>query len=246
LDAPATEAARTTAQSAVTFAAEALKKAEKDYNPYRNKSDKNLNKAYFGAAWAEAQQTYDAALRQLNALTGSSSSLTRSEKEADVEVAQAQLAQAQANLDEIAQLNVEQAAISLAKSALSFAQAEASLEKTQLLAPWTGTVISNEVAPGGLVGSGSPIITLLDTQLEFHTTNLSERDLAQISPGQSAVVTLKAYPDEPIEATVVRVGWQAGEPVGDAVTFPVILVFKENELDIRPGMTGRVEIDRDE
>jgi multidrug resistance efflux pump len=255
LDAPATEAAITTAQSAVTFAAEALKKAEKDYKPYWSKSDKNLNKAYFGATWAEAQQTYDTALRRLNALTGSSSDLTRSEKEADVEVAQAQLTQAQANLDkhlagnldEIAQLNVEQASISLAQSELSLAQAEASLDKTQLLAPWTGTVIGIEIAPGGLVGSGSPIVTLLDTaQMEFHTTNLSERDLAQISPGQTAEVTLKTFPDELIDATVVRVGWQAGKAVGDAVTFPVILVFKENKLDIRPGMTGRAEIHREE
>jgi multidrug resistance efflux pump len=108
-------------------------------------------------------------------------------------------------------------------------------------------VLSVETAPGALVGSGSPILILLDTaHLEFHTTNLSERDLAQISPGQSAVVTLKAYPDDPIEATVVRVGWQAGEPVGDAATFPVILSLNETDLDIRPGMTGRVEILRED
>jgi HlyD family secretion protein len=254
LDAPATEAAITTAQSSVTFAADALKKAEKDYKPYRNKSDKNLSKAYFGAAWAEAQQNYDTAVRRLNALTGSSSDLTRSEKEADLEVAQAQLAQAQANLDkllagnldEIAQLNLEQAEIALAQSELNQAQVEASLEKIQLLAPWTGTVLSVDAAPGALVGSGSPIVSLLDTnQLEFHTTNLSERDLAQISPGQTAVVTLKAYSDEPIDATVLRVGWLAGEPVGDAVTFPVILVFSKTDLDIRPEMTGRVEIRRE-
>jgi hypothetical protein len=41
---------------------------------------------------------------------------------------------------------------------------------------------------------------------------------------------------------VVRIGWQAGQPVGDAATFPVMLVFNETDLEIRPGMTGRVEI----
>ncbi len=255
LGAPATEAAITTAQSAVTFAAEALKKAEKAYKPYRNKSESNLNKAYYGGAWAEAQQAYDAALRRLNALTGSPSDLTQSQKEADLEVSQAQLAQAQVNLDkllagnldEIAQLNIEQAENSLAQSELNLAQAEADLTKSQLIAPWTGTVLSVEAAPGALVGGGSAIVILLDTtQLEFHTTNLSERDLTQISPGQAAVVTLKTYPNEPIVAKVVRVGWQAGAPVGDAVTFPVMLDLSETDLDIRPGMTGRAEIRSEE
>jgi putative ABC transport system ATP-binding protein len=33
---------------------------------------------------------------------------------------------------------------------------------------------------------------------------------------QTAVVTLKAYPDDPIPAKVARVGFQAGAAIGDA------------------------------
>ena len=76
LGATASEASLTAAQSSVTFAAQALAQAEAAYDPYRNKPAGNLNKAYYGAAWAEAQQTYDAAVRQLNALTGSTDSPT--------------------------------------------------------------------------------------------------------------------------------------------------------------------------
>ncbi len=148
---------------------------------------------------------------------------------------------------EAARLRLEQAEIALAQSELSLSQAEAALAKAELIAPWAGTVLRVETAPGALVGSGSPIVTLLDmTQLEFHTTNLSERDLAQISPGLPAVITLKAYPNDPIPATVARIGLQAGTAVGDAATFPVILALAEPELDIRPGMTGRAEISRGE
>ena len=82
--------------------------------------------------------------------------------------------------------------------------------------------------------------------MEFHTTNLSERDLVKIFPGQSAIVTLKAYPNTPIDAEVVRIGWQVGEAVGDAATFPVILSLSATDLDIRPGMTGRAEIFADD
>lgn len=169
--------------------------------------------------------------------------------EANVAAAQQALDQAlrgpkAAEID-AAQLRVEQAEIALEQSELSLTQAEAALTNTQISAPWTGTVLTVDTAPGALVGSGSPIVTLLDmTQLEFQTTNLSERDLAQIRPGLTAVVTLKAYPNDPIAATVARIGLQAGTAVGDAATFPVMLLLDKTDLDIRPGMTGRAEISR--
>jgi HlyD family secretion protein len=159
---------------------------------------------------------------------------------------EAELAAAQADW-EVLKGGPDPEKISLAQSELSLAQAAAARADTQLIAPWTGTVLSVEAAPGALVGGGSAIVILLDTtQLEFHTTNLSERDLAQILPGQTAVVTLKAYPDDPIEAAVLRIGWQVGYVVGDAATFPVMLSLSETDLDIRPGMTGRAEIRSEE
>ena len=144
---------------------------------------------------------------------------------------------------ESAQLNVQQAELSLQQSQLSLAQAQDAIADAELLAPAAGTVLSVEVAEGAMVGAGSPIITLLDTtQLEFHTNNLSERDLARIAPGQAVQVTLKAYPNDVIEGTVVRIGTQATGTVGDAAVFPVIVNISSDELDIRPGMTGRAEI----
>jgi multidrug resistance efflux pump len=284
LSAPASEAAITAAQSDVTLAAERLEHAEKAYEPYRNKPDSNLNKAYFGGVWADAKSIYDAAVRRLNALTGAPSDLVQRQREAELAVAQAQLAQAQATYDSLAEgipaadQAVAEARLAAAQAAYEalekgidpneLARAEAELANAQiqltiaqnnleaaieaqediyLAAPWTGTVLSVDVAPGSMVGSGSPIVTLLDsTQLEFHTTNMSERDLAKIFPGQKAVVTLKTYPDTIIDAEVIRVGWQAGEPVGDAATFPVILSLNKTDLDIRPGMTGKVEIHAEE
>jgi multidrug efflux pump subunit AcrA (membrane-fusion protein) len=144
---------------------------------------------------------------------------------------------------ESAQLSVSQAELSLQQSQLSLTQAQDAVADAQLLAPTVGTVLSVEVSEGGMVGAGSPIITLLDTtQLEFHTSNLSERDLARVAPGQTVQVTLKAYPNDMIEGTVVRIGTQATGMVGDAAVFPVIIAISSDELDIRPGMTGRAEI----
>lgn len=164
-----------------------------------------------------------------------------------VAAAEAQVTQAQAALDKLlagpSAKELATAEINVAQAQLTLAGALRGLDEVNLFAPAPGTVITIEAAPGALVSGGMPIITLRDlTRLEFQTTNLSERDLAQTKPGQTALVTLKAYPDDPIAATIVRIGTQAGAAVGDAATFPVMLTLSETNLEIRPGMTGRVEI----
>jgi multidrug resistance efflux pump len=97
-----------------------------------------------------------------------------------------------------ARLRAEQAQIALDQSNLSLAQARLALSQTRLVAPWPGVVASVEAAAGALVGAGSPVLTLLDTgHLQFHTSNLSERDLATIVGGQPAEIVLKASRIEP-------------------------------------------------
>lgn len=142
-----------------------------------------------------------------------------------------------------ANLRVEQAEISLAQAQFSQTQAQDALSKAQLIAPWPGTVLSIEVAPGAMVAAGTPILTLLDTdQLQFHTTNLSERDLEAIRPGQAVEITLKAFATQPIGGTVAGIAPQASGVVGDAAVFTVKINLDDTDLDLRPGMTGRVEI----
>lgn len=142
-----------------------------------------------------------------------------------------------------AELQVLQAELSLQQAEMNLAQVQQSLADAQLLAPWSGTVLSVDIAQGALVGSGTPIITLIDTNnIEFHTSNLSERDLAQIEAGQPVEITLKSYPNDPIQGVVSRVAPQAGEPLGDAATFTVVINLNETDLDLLIGMTGRAEI----
>jgi multidrug resistance efflux pump len=129
---------------------------------------------------------------------------------------------------------------------LALAQAEKALNQAMLFAPAPGTILTIEAAPGALLGSGTPIVTLLDTTaLSFHTTNLSERDLAQIAPETPVEITLKTYPNDPLLGIVSRIGPQANGTGGDAAVFPVIISWPETDLIIRPGMTGRVEIRSD-
>ncbi|MCA9939901.1 MAG: efflux RND transporter periplasmic adaptor subunit [Anaerolineales bacterium] len=142
-----------------------------------------------------------------------------------------------------AELKVEQAELAREQSEFSLAQAQKALAQARLLAPWGGTILSVEVAAGALVGTGSPIVTLLDTNhLQFQTTNVSERDLAQIVAGLPVEIVLKAFPDQPVAGRVARVAPQASGAVGDAAVFAVMIDLPPTDLALRPGMTGRAEI----
>ncbi len=143
-----------------------------------------------------------------------------------------------------AELQVAQAELSLQQAEMNLAQVQQTLADAQLLAPWSGTVLSVDVAQGALVGNGSPIITLIDTtNIEFHTSNLSERDLAQIASGQPVQITFKAFPNDPASGAVSRIAPLASDVLlGDAATFTVVIELNETDLDLLIGMTGRVEI----
>ncbi len=144
-----------------------------------------------------------------------------------------------------ARLQVEQADIALAQAQSNLEAARQALQNAALLAPWTGTILSVEATPGVLVAGGVPIVTLLDSDsVQFHTANLSERDLAYVTPGQPVQLTLKSYPGQPIDGAVAYIVPQASGQVGDAATFTVVIDVGGTELDLLPGMTGRAEIQR--
>ncbi len=213
--------------------------------PYNLRMEAEREGATRGLEFAQenlevAQAQYNLAAAGLNRDTAVSAAANLANAQQALE--QAQRAPRQSEID-AARLRVEQAALALEQSEFALAQAQKALADAQLLAPWSGTVLTVEAAPGGMIGAGAPIITLLDTaSLQFHTSNLSERDLAQIQPGQPAEITLKAFPNDPVSGTVARIAPQASGVVGDAAVFTVMIDLDSANLELRPGMTGRVEI----
>ncbi len=241
-------------QAAIVEAEAAVAEARLLWDGARRSHEQLILNEILGSPEEQARLQAEAAFRALEAAEARLVQLQAGPTAASLQASEAEIAQAEANLEnaekQLALLldspAVEDGAIleaQVAQAQLNLDLANQALAKSQLLAPWPGTVLSVDAAPGALVGSGVPIVTLLDVQqLELQTTNLSERDLSQIQPGQKVVVTLKAFPDDPFEAVVTRLGPLAEGEVGDAAAFPVIIDLKGIDLDIRPGMTGRVEI----
>jgi multidrug resistance efflux pump len=173
---------------------------------------------------------------------------TKPATEAQLAAARANVVQAKNRLDKLqAELRPEAQAVNEAKlreSQLQVAEAQANLAKAQLLAPWDGVVTEVNAAPGISTNNASVTIAQVEP-LRFATSNFSERNLADIQPGDEATIFLKTYPNVPLPALIYRIELESTQKDGDTALFTVYFDFNSGDFEVRPGMTGRVEITLD-
>ncbi len=158
----------------------------------------------------------------------------------DVEMARRKLAALEEGIAPSYQRAIEDAARELEK-------AEEAVANARLVAPWAAIVRSVDIAPNAQVNASTPIITLLNIEdgLRFVTQNLSEQHVAALEVGQRAVITLRSYPDTPLEGTIEAIVPQGdGEQSATATDahFTVRVNLAPVDLHLLPGLTGRVEI----
>jgi multidrug resistance efflux pump len=147
------------------------------------------------------------------------------------------LVEAGATAEEIASTEAQ---VTQAEAAL--AQARAALERTEIRAPFAGTVVEVSVDAGDTARPGEVVVVLatLD-ELQAVTVDLTELDVARVAEGQAATVTVDALPELEIPGHVVRIEKQSEDYRGDVV-YPVVVELDERVPELRWGMTAMVEI----
>lgn len=112
-------------------------------------------------------------------------------------------------------------------------------EKSPVIAPIDGSIISSPVKTGQKVTTGSVITKIGDVDNLQVTANIPERYVAELEIGQKAEITLKAYPGVIFNAQVVRIS-----PVVDASTRTkeIILNFDKKDSRINSGMFANVKL----
>ncbi len=123
-------------------------------------------------------------------------------------------------------------------------KAQTALKHAVLRAPWDAVVLSVDVAPKATVGAGTPVVTLLNIAdgLRFVSENLSEQHVAALRPGQRSTITLRAYPETPLEGVVEAIIPQAKAAETTDARFTVRIRLLPTELLLLPGLTGRAEV----
>lgn len=233
------------ARANVVLARDKLDKAREDFEPYANKPEDNLIRAALLSKFAQAQKDYDASVRLLNNLTGTTKPLDAAKAEANLELAEANLAKAERDY-EILRAGPDPDIVSVAQARLSNAKdqltaAETALEVLELRAPFDGVVSEIYVRASEWIAPGQPVFLLADlTHLKVETTDLNEIDVAQIEVGDPVTVTFDALPDVVISGSVSRI---AVKPrAGSGVNYTVVVELEQVPERLRWGMTAFVDI----
>lgn len=135
---------------------------------------------------------------------------------------------------QLADARVQQAQVTLELAQINLAE-------NTLTAPLDGTVASLDVIPGQFVPSDQAIVTLATlNDLQVETTDLSERDIANVKIGAPVSISIEAL-NETFPGKVVSISPIADTVAGDVV-FKVTIAFEGEPRNLRWGMTAEVTI----
>jgi multidrug resistance efflux pump len=248
IGAPASVADLNEAKANLAVAKDRLEKAEDDFKPYENKSENNLQRAYYLSRLADAQRKYEAAEKNLNKLLGGASEFFESQAADELSVAQSRLDLAQEEYDTILagpdpqELVIVDARIATAESRIAAAQsavqsAEAALADLYLVATIDGTIVDMDLIEGQRVTLGQNVLQLADfSQWYVETDNLTEIEVVDIKPGDKATITPDALPELTLSGEVESISDVFEEKRGD-ITYTARIRLGEIDPRLRWGMT---------
>ncbi len=135
-----------------------------------------------------------------------------------------------------------------------------SLALTRSIAPFDGLVTNVPVREGETVvegiqnSEGSTLMTLADMSVITAEVKIDETDIPNVALGQTAVVTVDAFPGQTFTGKVTEVGDQAllrttGMATSQSTTgtesakdFKVVVTLDPTKVDLRPGLTCTARI----
>jgi HlyD family secretion protein len=243
-DVEATRASLQAGETDAVAAAAGLRTAQADLN--RAKSDEERAKL----DWDRAQGLYKDAL------------IAKAEydsKKAAWEAANAGLAQAQARVAQ-AKAQQDSADRRIGQVRANLTRASDVLEKTRYLAPYDGIVTNLPVREGETVvmgiqnAPGSTLMTVADMSVITAEVKVDETDVVTVKLGQSADVTIDAFPHQTFKGVVTEIGnnamvrstgvatSQSASASQEAKDFKVVVTLQNPPDNLRPGLSTTAKI----
>lgn len=142
--------------------------------------------------------------------------------------ASAQIASAQAKLDgllaPIAPETIAQAKAKVDQAFIAWQQAETNVKLSTVVAPFDGVVTKVSFDPGDYASGGQTAFEVSDIARPYFEIDVDEADIGNVRVGMPARVTLQAFAQVPISATVEAIA-PAATASTNVVTFKVRLGF---------------------
>jgi len=217
------------AHAQVILAQNALARAQQNYEPYANKPEDNLRRAQLKSALSAAQQQYDRAVANYNALTGTGSASEQARAAADLAVAQAQFAAAQAEWERVQvdpvplgypeerqqqENQLELAQIALAEAQLSVTDLEQAIAAATLVAPFDGEILRINFLEGRPVTAYTPLVVVADLSALEISADLTLEELEGVEAGMPVVAEFVTTPGTPLTGVVRQLPYLSGDDLG--------------------------------
>lgn len=157
------------------------------------------------------QQTEDARLKFQNAeeqeyIAKKNAEVTQEQAQAQWLAAYSRYQQAVESLRKLEEgpdeQQIRQVELQIEQAQLNLEQAQARLAEARLTAPFAGLIAAVNVQEGVSASPGTTAFTLVDDSQFYVDVTVDEIDIGKISIGQTANVTLDAYPDSIIDGVV--------------------------------------------
>ena len=191
-----------------------------------------------------AWHAYEAARAQERAAREQVGLVDAGTRPEQIEAARAEVRQAQERVklleagprpEEIAQAEAE-----YQRAAATVERLEDEVRRMRIVAPLTGFLVKKRVEVGAWLKTGDPVADLIALDPAYVVGPVSERDVARLSRGVRARVTLDAYPDRAFSGEVAHIVPQA-DPQTRA--FPVKVRVRNPEHVLKSGMFARVTLE---
>jgi HlyD family secretion protein len=156
---------------------------------------------------------------------------------------------------EVAQATLESAEHGVDQAQAALAEAEDQLSKTVFTAPIDGKVTRLNVEEGETViigtmnNPGSLVLTISDLSVIEVVVQVDETDVSLISMGDSATISIDAFPDRIFVGRVTEIGNSAINPPSQqqsgqqaAIDFEVVLTLEHSDAPLRPDLSATADI----
>lgn len=133
--------------------------------------------------------------------------------------------------------------IQLAENELENAKEE--LMKTEILAPFDGTVVNVGVKENDQLSafdySAKTAIHLVDTSTVKMDGMVDEIDIFKIREGQETIITIDAMPEEEFSGKVTFIS-PFGTQLAGVVEFPITIALDPSDIELKGGLTATADI----
>lgn len=125
------------------------------------------------------------------------------------------------------------------KAAMASLPADQASVRVPLIAPIHGTLIEKRATAGTQIAEAAALFRLADLDRVWVIASVFEKNMGQVAIGQTATVTVAAYPDRTFEG---KVTWIADIVDERTRTLKLRVELDNKERLLRPGSFGRVKL----